>query len=84
MPVTSCSEPQLFQYGRGKVFTHIVENYTHIDHQPNHVLNKGRVHYPSTTHVVSPPHSTTFRPLHRVDNIWKTSGDNTCLFPNLN
>lgn len=84
MSVTSCLESKFFQQGRGKVFAYIVENHTHIDLQPNYVLNKGHVHYPSTTLVVPPPQSNTFRPLYRVDNIWKTSGDNTCLFPNLN
>lgn len=83
MSVTSCLEPQLVQQGRGKVFTHIVENHSHIDHQHNPVRNKGYVYFPSITYKLQPPNSPIFRSYHRVDNVMKTSGDNTCLFTKL-
>lgn len=72
-------EATLVNMGRGKMFSPIGDNNKKLfqtDPQFHNGHTRDSVHYPSTTHVVLPPQSTTFRPLHRIDNFWKTSGDN--------
>tara|TARA_Y100000389_G_C16977322_1_gene278573 strand:- start:218 stop:475 length:258 start_codon:yes stop_codon:yes gene_type:complete len=81
MPIIFCPEPTLVNMGRGKVYSPIGDNKSelhHLDIQQHNGLNNGYVHFPSTSLRVLPPNSTTFRPLHRVDNFLKTSGDNMC------
>jgi hypothetical protein len=72
-------EATLVNMGRGKMFSPMGDNSKKLfqtDPQFHNGQTRDSVHYPSTTHVVLPPQSTIFRPLHRIDNFWKTSGDN--------
>ena len=72
-------EATLVNMGRGKMFSPMGDNNKKLfqtDPQFHNGPTKDSVHYPSTTHTVLPPQSNTFRPLHRIDNFWKTSGDN--------
>ena len=81
MPTSFCPEPTLVNMGRGKVFSPMGDNKLDIrqlDVHQHNGFNTGHVHFPSTSLRVLPPNSTTFRPLHRIDNFWKTSGDNMC------
>lgn len=74
-------EETLVNMGRGKMFSPMGDNNRKLfqtDPQFHNGQTTDAVHYPSTTHAVLPPHSTVFRPLYRVDNLWKTSGDNRC------
>lgn len=81
MPVNFCREPTLVNMGRGITFSPMGDNDRKI-FQTDRQFHNGQIrdfaHYPSTTHAVLPPNSTVFRPLHRIDNFWKTSGDNMC------
>jgi hypothetical protein len=81
MPVNLCPEADLVNMGRGKMFSPMGDNNKKLfqtDSQLHNGQTRDSVHYPSTTHSVLPPQSTVFRPLHRIDNLWKTSGDNMC------
>jgi len=76
-----CPKPILVNTGRGKVFSEMGDNKLDIrqlDIQQHNGLNNGHVHFPSTSLMVLPPNSTTFRPLHRIDNFWITSGEKMC------
>lgn len=82
MSVNRGPEATLVNIGRGKVYSPMRDNtktFFHTDPQFHNGLNNGPIHYPSTTHVVLPPHSTTFISQHKTDNFWKTSGDDTYL-----
>lgn len=81
-----CPEASLVNMGRGKVFSPIGDNklgIRQLDIQQHNGLNNGHVHFPSTSLRVLPPNSTTFRPLHRIDNFWTTSGEKMCLLTKL-
>lgn len=79
MPLNLYPEATLVNMGRGKMFSSMGYNNKKLfqtDPQYHNGQTRDSVHYPSPTHTVLPPQSSVFRPLHRVDNIWKTSGDN--------
>lgn len=79
MPFNSFPEATLVNMGRGKMFSPMGDNNKklfHTDPQFHNGLTRDSVHYPSTRHAVLPPQSNVFIPFHRVDNLWKTSGDN--------
>lgn len=79
MPINLCADAILVNVGRGKMFSPMGDNNKKLfqtDPQFHNGPTRDSVHYPSTTHSVLPPHSTVFKPLHRIDNYWKTSGDN--------
>ena len=79
MPINLCPEATLVNMGRGKTFSPMGDNNKKLfqtDPQFHNGPTRDSVHYPSTTHTVLPPQSNIFRPLHRIDNFWKTSGDN--------
>lgn len=81
MLLNLCIEASLVNMGRGKMFSPMGDNNKKLfqtDPQFHNEPIKDFVHYPSRTNVVLPPHSNIFRPLHRIDNLWKTSGDNMC------
>ena len=76
-----CPEARLFNMGRGKVFSPLGDNNKKIfqtDTQFHNGKTRDSVHYPSPTYAVLAPQSTVFRPLIRIHNVWKTSGDNMC------
>lgn len=81
MPNKLCPEPTLVNMGRCKMFSPMGDNTKklfHTDPQYHNGQPSESVHYPSTTHAVLPPHSPLFRALHRIGDVWKTSGDNMC------
>lgn len=81
MPLNLCPEATLVNMGRGKTFSPMGDNDKKLfqtDRQFHNGQTRDSVHYPSINHTVLPPRSTVFRQLHRVDNVWKTSGDNMC------
>lgn len=81
MPFNLCPKETLVNMGRGKTFSPMGDNKKNplnIDTSLHNGQTKDNVYYPSPTYAVLPPQSNVFRPFHRVDNIWKTSGDNMC------
>lgn len=80
MPINLCQDAPLVNMGRGKVVPMVgnTKKLSHIDQQFHNGQSRDSAHYPSTTHAVLSPGSNLFRPLVRVDNMWKTSGDNVC------
>lgn len=72
----SLSEPTLVNMGRGKIYSQTIDTVRsyHIDERLHNGINNDRVYYPSPSYVVLPPSSNVFKPFHKSDNLWKTTG----------